>query len=344
MWLTSCLGAMVLTMVAVASCARPSVDAAMAGSGVPAFQVDPKWPALPADWTWGEALGVAVDVDHHVWLTTNGRVGEFDADGKFLRSWDARGEKQEWSVIHGIFIDARGFVWLGARDEHQILKYTREGRLLLVIGRRGETGGSNSQHLLGRPSEMYVTPETNEVFVADGYVNRRVIVYDGDTGRYLRHWGAYGKPPQDVPRTRRADDDLSAPEQFSVVHGITGSRDGLIYVGDRQNNRIQVFKRDGTFVRERTIRPGSGAAFAVALSSDADQRYVYVADGTDHKVWVLGRHELDVLGAIGSEGHAPGQFGIPHNLATDAQGNLYVTEAIPGRAQKFILKSRPGGD
>ena len=305
---------------------------------IPVFEVDPQWPQLPADWKWGEALGVAVDHEQHLWLTTNGRVGEFDRDGKFLRSWDGRGAQHEWSVIHGIFIDARGFVWLGARDEHQILKYTRDGQLVLTIGRRAETGGSNVAHLLGRPSEMYVTPDTNEVFVADGYVNRRVVVYDADTGRYLRHWGAYGKPPEDVPRTKRADDDVSAPPHFSVVHGITGSRDGLIYVGDRQNNRIQVFKRDGTYLREQVIRPGSGAAFAVALSPDPDQRFLYVADGTEHKVWILRRHDLHVVGAIGSEGNAPGQFGIPHNVATDAQGNLYVTEAIPGRAQKFTRK------
>jgi DNA-binding beta-propeller fold protein YncE len=327
-----------LTIIGAAGCGEPperTVDTA--SDEMPNLRVDASWPRLPGDWTWGEALGVAIDENQHAWLTTNGRVGEFDREGKFLRSWDARGATQEWSVIHGIFIDARGFVWLGARDEHQILKYTRDGRLVLTIGRRGETGGSNVEHLLGRPSEMYVTPDTNEVFVADGYVNRRVVVYDADTGRYLRHWGAYGKPPEDVPRTRRADDDASAPPQFSVVHGITGSRDGLIYVGDRQNNRLQVFTRDGTYVRERVIRPGSGAAFAVAISPDADQRFLYVADGTAHKLWVLRRNDLHVLGAIGSEGNAPGQFGIPHNVATDAQGNLYVTEAIPGRAQKFVL-------
>jgi DNA-binding beta-propeller fold protein YncE len=334
--------AVVLSLVA--GCAgRNSEESPGVPSEMPVFAVDPKWPALPDDWTWGEALGVAVDADHHVWLTTNGRVGEFDANGRFLRSWDARGEKQQWSVIHGIFVDARGFVWLGARDEHQILKYTRDGELVLTIGRRGETGGSNAEHLLGRPSEMYVTPDTNEVFVADGYTNRRVVVYDATTGRYLRHWGAYGKPPADVARTRRADDDASAPAQFSVVHGITGSRDRLVYVGDRQNNRIQVFERNGTFVREQTIRPGSGAAFAVALSPDPEQHFLYVADGTEHKIWILRRANLQVLGAIGAEGSAPGEFGIPHNVATDGQGNLYVTEAIPGRAQKFTLQSAPSG-
>lgn len=318
---------------------RAGADAAAAAVALPVFEVDARWPALPPDWVWGEALGVAVDEDQHVWLTTNGRVGEFDPSGRFLRSWDARGANQQWSVIHGIFVDAHGFVWLGARDEHQILKYTRDGRLVLTIGRRGQTGGSNVEDLLGRPSEVFVTPDSNEVFVADGYVNRRVVVYDGDSGRYLRHWGAYGKRPQDVPRAPRGDDDASAPPHFAVVHGITGSRDGLIYVGDRQNNRIQVFTRGGVFVREQIIRPGSGAAFAVALSPDPGQRFLFVADGTHHKIWVLQRDDLRVVGAIGSEGNAPGQFGIPHNVATDARGNLYVTEAIPGRAQKFVLKS-----
>lgn len=329
---------------------QPAPPPAETPAAMPTFAVDAKWPSLPADWKWGEALGVAVDPQQHLWLTTGGRVGEFDQNGAFIQSWDARGPNQEWTVIHGLFVDARGNVWVGARDEHQILKYSRDGKLLLTIGRRGQTGGSNSDALLGRPSEMYVTPDTNEVFVADGYTNRRVIVFDGDTGRYLRHWGAYGKPPEDVPRTPRADDDTTTPPFFTVVHGITGSTDGLIYVGDRQNNRVQVFKRDGTFVRERTIRPGSGAAFALSLSPEPDQRYIYVADGMAHKVWVVRRGDLEVLGAIGSEGLAPGQFGVPHNLATDGQGNLYVTEAITaapvgappavtGRAQKFVLGS-----
>jgi DNA-binding beta-propeller fold protein YncE len=322
--------------------APPAADVTAPTTEMPVFEVDPRWPSVPPDWTWDEVIGIAVDANNHVWLTTEGRVGEFDQHGKLVRAWSAQGANREWSVIHGLFVDAREFVWAGARDEHQILKFTREGQLILTIGRRGETGGSNVEQLLGRPSEMYVTPDTNEVFVADGYVNRRVVVFDGENGRYLRHWGAYGRKPEDVPRARRSDDDVSTPPYFSVVHGITGSRDGLIYVGDRTNNRIQVFRRDGTYLQERTIRPGSGAAFAVALSPDADQQFVYVADGTHHKVWVLRRADLHVLGSIGTEGTAPGQFGIPHNVATDTHGNLYVTEAIPGlRAQKFVLKSGP---
>jgi DNA-binding beta-propeller fold protein YncE len=328
-------------LTVVGSCASPPEETSTLSihAGVPAFEVDPSWPALPAGWTWGEVLGVSADANDHVWLTTLGRVAEFDAHGAFVQEWSARGESGQWSVIHGLFIDHNGYVWTGARDEHQILKFTRDGKLVLTIGRLSATGGSNDPALLGRPSEIYVSPDSNEVFVADGYTNRRVVVFDAATGLYLRHWGAYGKRPEDIGRVRRADDDATAAPQFTVVHGITGSRDGLIYVGDRQNNRIQVFDRSGKYVAERIIRPGSGAAFSVVLSHDPQQQFVFVADGTEHKVWILRRADLAVVGQLGSEGSGPGQLGITHNLATDSRGHLYVAEAVPGlRAQKFTFK------
>jgi hypothetical protein len=338
----ACARGIVGVLLLILGSCSPSGDAEVASAsadGVPAFEPDPTWPKLPADWTWGEVLGVSADARDHVWLTTLGRVAEFDPSGAFVQQWSARGESNQWTVIHGLFLDHKGYVWTGARDEHQILKFTRDGKLVLTIGRMGATGGSSDAELLGRPSEIYVSPETNELFVADGYTNRRVVVYDAETGRYLRHWGAYGKRPEDVARVRRSDDDASAPPHFSVVHGITGSRDGLIYVGDRQNNRIQVFDRSGKYVAERIIRPGSGAAFSVALSHDPQQQFVFVADGTEHKVWILRRSDLAVVGALGGEGSAPGQLGITHNLTTDSRGHLYVAEAVPGlRAQKFTFK------
>lgn len=305
---------------------------------VPRFEPDPSWPALPSDWTWGQVLGINVDGRGHTWLTTRGEVAEFDPGGALVQTWSARGDNDQWTVIHGLFVDHNDFVWTNAREQHQALKFTRDGQLVLTIGTLNETGGSHDPDLLGRPSDMWVAPDTNELFIVDGYTNRRVVVFDAGTGRYLRHWGAYGREPNDEARARPSEEDATPAPQFQTVHGITGSRDGHIYVADRTNSRIQVFDRDGRYLAERIIRPGSGAAFSVALSPDPDQAFVYVADGTEHKIWILRRDDLEVVGEFAREGSGTGELGRPHNLATDADGNLYVAEADPGmRAQKFAL-------
>lgn len=310
-------------------------------ASVPRFVADPSWPALPPDWEWGQVLGINVDGRGHTWLTTRGQVAEFDSAGTFVQGWSARGPEDQWTVIHGLFVDHHDFVWTNAREQHQILKFTRDGQLVLTIGRLDETGGSQQTELLGRPSDMWVAPDTNELFVVDGYTNRRVVVFDAATGRYLRHWGAYGRVPDDEARARPSEEDATPAPQFHTVHGITGSRDGRIYVADRTNSRIQVFERDGRYVAERVIRPGTGAAFSVALSADPDQAFVYVADGTEHKIWILRRHDLEVVGSLAREGRGVGELGRPHNLATDAHGHLYVAEADPGmRAQKFTVRDR----
>ncbi|MGQ0736157.1 MAG: hypothetical protein ACT4QD_21210, partial [Acidobacteriota bacterium] len=224
---------------------------------------------------------------------------------------------------------------------------------------------------MGRPSEIWVDAADNEVFVADGYGNRRIIVFDGATGRYLRHWGAYGRRPEDPP-TRGAGGAVPAagargatgrggaagggggapqdatvppspPQQFAVPHGIAGSRDGLIYLADRANNRIQVFRQSGEFVAERILRArcgpleqatwapkrpcGTEAAFSVGFSHDAPQTYLYVADGGTHVITVLRRKDLEVVSEFGGPGVGPGQLGRPHNISVDPAGNLFVAEA-----------------
>jgi DNA-binding beta-propeller fold protein YncE len=290
-----------------------------------------------------------------------------------VQSWDARGPDGNWSTIHGMFVDHNGFVWTNARESHLTVKFTRTGQVALVIGKYNETGGSNDTTLMGRPAEIWVDPGDNEVFVADGYGNRRIIVFDGATGKYLRHWGAYGKRPEDPPRRGggggnpagggagaaggaagaagggRAGGQASAPvsasppQQFSVPHGITGSRDGLIYLADRANNRIQVFRQNGEFVAEKILRPrcgaqeqavwapkrpcGTEAAFSVGFSHDVPQTYVYVADGGSHVITVLRRSDLEVVSEFGGPGVAPGQLGRPHNLTVDPWGNIFVAEA-----------------
>jgi NHL repeat len=350
-------------------------------NGVPVFEADPAWPQKPADWTWGQVIGIFADSRGHVWTSSRSRISEWDPQGKLLQSWDARGPDGNWSTIHGMFVDHNGFVWTNARESHLTVKFTRTGEVALVIGKYDQTGGSNDTTLMGRPSEIWVDPADNEVFVADGYGNRRVIVFDGATGKYLRHWGAYGKRPEDPPpgagRGGRGAPDgpppSSPPPQLRVPHGIVGSRDGLIYVADRANNRIQVFKQDGAFVMEKILRAhcgaeertswapkrpcGNEAAFSVAFSHDQPQTYLYVADGGSHFITILRRRDLEVVGEFGGPGVAPGQLGRPHNLTVDPSGNLFVAEAAgpkvkhPAtgteveagfRAQKFTLKgTRP---
>ena len=321
-----------------------ATKAAPRPKGVPMFEVDPSWPKTkPDNWVWGQAdvLGINADVrDNHVWVTTRGQIAEFDPSGNLLQVWSARGEgNNKWTTIHGLFLDRNNFIWTTGREQHQVLKWTRDGKLVLAIGKFNETAGSNDQEKMGRPAEVYVAADTNEVFVADGYTNRRVVVFDGQTGKYLRHWGAYGKPPDDAARNRIETNDSTPPPQYNIPHGITGSRDGLIYLADRTNSRVQVFKRNGEFVKECVTRPGSGGAFSVALSHDPEQEFVYVPDGTQHRIWIIRRSSMEVVGQFAHEGRGPGELGRPHNITVDGMGNVYVAEADPGRrAQKFTFK------
>jgi hypothetical protein len=343
--------------------------ALLAGGGVPGgpmFTVDPTWPRpLPNDWIIGSVTGVFVDARDHVWVThlietltaeeiaaaQDPPIGscclpapsvlEFDPDGNVVQAWGD--PSQDISVYprnpHGIFVDHNDFVWIGTYQHHRVQKFTRSGELVMTIGRYDETGGSNDTELLGGPAGIWVDPGTNEVFVADGYRNRRVIVFNGETGAYLRHWGANGEPPVDGGGGRGDDAATSAAQQFSTVHGITGSRDGLIYVADRRGNRVQAFRQNGEFVGEQVIAPdtrASGSAFVPVLSVDPDQRWLYMADGTNHKVWILGRSDLEILGEFGKGGHFLGQFLRPHGMDVDSRGNLYVGEASTGRrVQRF---------
>ncbi len=343
----------------------PDTSAAPDGAPTPTFEVDLDWPQpLPNDWILSSILGLFVDAGDEIWVSHRpellepGEIGaiqdpptadccvpaplvlRFDSQGGVVDTWGSHEEWDEWpSVLHGLFVDHNDYVWTTARDQHQVMKFTRAGEHVLTIGVFDERGTSDDPERMGRPADIYVDPDTNELFVVDGYVNRRVIVFDADSGEYLRHWGAYGEAPDDDYEPGEGGPD-DPPAQFSTVHGITGSHDGLIYVADRNNSRVQVFDRDGGFVMERILREGSGAAFDVALSHDPGQEFLYVADGVEHQVWVLRRDGLEVLDRFGSEGTDPGQFGRPHNLSVDSQGNLYVAEAAPGRrVQRFLLQA-----
>ena len=338
---------------------------------VPVFTVDPSWPLeMPKQWILGAVTGVFVDATQHVWVThlpetlteeetavtqkppigtccvAAPPVLEFDAQGKLVQGWGqgSMDDTSNWPRNpHGIFVDHNDFVWIGTYMHHRVMKFTRDGKLLMTIGQYDKNAGSNDTTLLGGPAGIWVDPNTNEVYVADGYRNRRVIVFDGATGRYLRHWGAYGEKPDDTerfdPKTMVSG---ALPKQFSTVHGLTGSNDGKIYVADRRGNRIQVFDHQGAFLAEKVIAPAtlaSGSAFVIVLSPDAQQQWLYLADGTNHKVWILRRSDLAVVGEFGRGGRQAGQMLRPHGMSIDARGNVYVGEASTGRrVQKFAIQ------
>lgn len=239
---------------------------------------------------------------------------------------------------HTVYVDHQDFVWVTLDESHVIYRFTREGEHVLTIGEAGVTGGSNDTLHLGRPAGLVVDPERNELFVADGYTNKRVIVFDAETGAYRRHWGAYGNEPEDVQLA--FDPRGEPPQQFvGPVHGIDLSRDGLVYVSDRRANRIQVFERDGTFVREGFVAPETrdlGTAYGVALSTDAEQRWAFVNDGSNNRIWILRRSDLEVVGGFSSYGRQGGQVLSAHSIAVDADGNVYVGETRGRRVQRFV--------
>ncbi len=346
--------------------APPSVTA-------PVYQVDPFWPkTLPNNWRIGQAAGVAVDSRDHVWVihrprtltedergatTTPPRseccvpapaVIEFDPDGNVVQAWGGPGHHPSWPANeHGIYVDAQDNVWIGGNgaNDHVLLKFARDGRFLLQIGVTGQTAGSNDQTRLGRPADVEVDTASNEAFVADGYLNRRVIVFNATTGAYLRHWGAYGRlPPGDGPLPAYRPGQAPSDRFANPVHCVRLARDGLVYVCDRSNDRIQVFRRDGSYVREIIIAPntlGSGSVWDIDFLPDAAQSVMLTADGSNNTVWLLARQAGEIIGRFGRAGRNAGEFHWVHNMAVDSRGNVFTTEVDTGkRAQRFRLVSQ----
>ncbi len=291
-------------------------------------------------------------------------VLQFNQAGDLLASWGGPGPGYEWPASnHGIDVDYKGNVWIGgngrgqqtklAADESKmaaagavhdsmLLKFTQAGKFLMQIGKPNASQGSNDTDNLRLPAKSLVDPKTNELYVADGYGNRRVIVYDADSGKYKRHWGAYGSKPDDTDLGPYKPGD-PPPKQFRTpVHGVALANDDLLYVCDRTNDRIQVFKTDGTYVKETFIAKntlGDGSTFDVALSRDPEQKYLYVADGSNMKIHILLRDTLEVLTTFGDGGRQPGAFYAVHSIATDSKGNIYTTETYRGqRVQRFMYR------
>jgi sugar lactone lactonase YvrE len=277
-------------------------------------------------------------------------VLELDPEGKVLRAWGGPGDGYTWfDQEHGIYIDHNGFVWMGTSNGMHVMKFTQDGKHLLTIGEPGVNKGSNDPDHLGGPANFYVEPKTNELFIADGYINKRVVVYDAATGKYKRHWGAYGKRPDDTEKYKYPVNPANPPQQYSTVHGLVGSKDGLLYVSDRRGNRIQVFRQNGEFVMERFVRPetgGAGSGFSLQFSRDAAQSLLYLIDGTNQRVWILRRKDLAILDRFGKPGRQAGEFIRAHMLAIDSKNRIYTGEAANGRRmQRWILKgTKPASD
>jgi len=307
---------------------------------------------------------------------------EFDAAGTLIGHFGGPGQGYDWpDSNHGITIDYKGNVWIGGNgrgaapagargtaaagrgqpaagqnrqveegqtagtqsfNDNMVLKFTQDGKFLMQIGKPRSSKGSNDVANLRLPAKTFVDKETNELYVADGYGNHRVIVFDAETGKYKRHWGAYGNKPDDVD-LGRYDPKAPPAQQFrNPVHCADLSVDRLLYVCDRVNDRIQVFKTDGTFVKEAFFNKetlGSGSTWDIAFSRDPQQKYMYLADGENDKVHVILRDTLELLTSFGEGGRQPGEFYGVHSIATDSKGNIYTTETYRGqRVQKFTYK------
>jgi len=337
----------------------------------PIFEVDPLWPKpLPNNWLLGWTIGIWVDELDHVWVIHRGAGGlhnnergaeldppiaeccrtappilVYDSEGTLLRTWGGPGPGYEWPQSnHGIHVDYKGNVWIGGNGEKDahVLKFTNDGKFLMQVGHLGGNKGSNDAENFGRVAKIWVDPKTNEAYIADGYLNKRVAVIDADTGRMKRFWGAYGNKPDDT-NLGPYDPKAAPAQQFrNPVHCIEKSVDDLVYVCDRQNDRLQVFRPDGTFVKEQFYAKntrGAGAVWDIVFSKDPQQRFIMLADGQNERVRVIVRETLEEITSFGDGGRQPGQFYGVHSIASDSKGNLYTTETYEGkRVQKFNYK------
>ena len=391
-------GVAFLTLVTFVAGLDPQVAEKAVGQGrpkstreVPKFEVDPSWPKIPNGWVLGEVASAATDEQDNVWVLhrpqevrpgqkTGPPVMEFDEAGRYIQGWGGPGEDYDWPKYeHGIYVDYKGYVWIGgAQGDDQILKFTKAGKFVMQIGHgtgkfvkqigHGSHKKNSNQDTTSfwKPADVFVYAKTNELFVADGYANKRIIVFDADTGAYKRMWGAFGNPPMDEPDGSEGDKEFPVdksnmthvpardidpkdpgPQQFSTVHGVKVSNDGLVYVAERGGKRVQVFTIDGKFVTQTFIdrwceepQCGNGqTAASTAFSPDPEQRFLYVASRSAARVWVYDRKTLQPLDSFGQPGVAPGEFYVLHHMASDSKGNLYTVEVEDGRRiQKFVFK------
>jgi hypothetical protein len=331
------------------------------GRALPRFVAEPSPVKLPPGRFLGPVTGLAVAPDGHIWvmhITSNPdflspearanpaalmpAVLEFDADGEFLQAWGGPdhlpriGDRQQWpKQEETISIDAEGTLWIfGANKayDHAVQRFARDGKLLLRIGEFGVAGGDESRDHLGCPTDAYHDVSRREVYITDGYVNHRVAVFNSDTGKFLRAWGAYGKA---VPSSGSGRETFNNP-----VHAISLGPEGHLYVCDRKNDRIQVFdavgRTDARFVRELEVKADSpfGTTFNVAFSPQGE--FMFVSDGNNSRLWTVDRKAWEIVDSFS----APNSEGADltatvHKIITDRAGNLLL-----GRTARGVEKMR----
>ena len=336
---------------------------------VPRFEVDPTFPKpMPNHWYQGMSIGVSVDANDHVWIVhrpdsvnaieaaEDSKTGaccakappilEFLPDGTLARHWGGSDTADyKWPASnHGITVDYKGNVWVGGngQGDGEVLKFTQDGKFLMKVGDKGVPVDSNSTEHFGQVAKIFVDRKTNEAYIADGYGNKRVAVIDADTGKFKRFWGAYGNKPDDTNIGRYNPDAPPAQQFRTPVHCAELANDNMLYVCDRPNDRIQVFTPEGKFIKEAWVSKrtlGDGSTWDIAFSNDPQQKFIYLVDGHDEKIWILDRQSLEILTSFGDGGKMPGQFYAVHSIATDSKGNIYTTETYDGRRlQRFLYK------
>lgn len=336
----------------------------------PELMVDPTWPTIPNDWVLGEVTSVSVDRNDNIWVlhvpqsipeeqraNAAPPVLQFDSEGKLLTAWGGPGNAAEWvGREHGIFVDADDFVWIAGRagwpranppgnSDDMIMKFTMTGELVMQIGRRGQSTGNLDTENVHQATDVFVDTEANEIYAADGYGNKRVIVFDSETGKFKRMWGAFGNPPPPTfaPNAPAPQPQTTpeGPPELGLPHAIKVSNDGIVYLADRINNRIQMFTREGMFLQQVRVTNDDGDVVPVpagfAFSPDRSQQFLYVVDSGLMRIVIFDRQTMTQIGAVGARGTNPGEFDIVHHIAADSKGNLYTAEIVNNRrAQKFV--------
>jgi mannose-6-phosphate isomerase-like protein (cupin superfamily) len=329
---------------------------------LPTFEVDRNWPKVPAQWKLGDVSSFSVDAQDHIWALHRPRtlikpedvpkrapaVMVFDAAGNYVKSWGGEGAGYEWPQReHGINLDSKGFVWITGNNcptngianlkhvaDDQILKFTQDGKFVMQIGHSNQSKGNADTTNVHRAADVQYNARTNDLLVADGYGNHRVIVFDADTGKFKRMWGAFGNKPVDndhcevvTPKEFPAGD---GPSNFSIVHAIRLSKDGIVYVADRENRRVQSFTTDGKFLKQ-IVKTDTQFARDLAFSADPDQQFLYVGNGND--IVIVDRKAMQIVGSV----KLPGMIGGGHHIATDSKGNIYIAGTTMG-LQKLTFK------
>jgi DNA-binding beta-propeller fold protein YncE len=365
--------ALFTAFAALVVAAAPLHPAAQSLPKPPQFEVDPSWPSIPNNWVLGEVTSISVDRHDHIWVlhvpqsipetqraNAAPPVLEFDAGGKLLSSWGGPGTGTWPGREHGIFVDANDFVWIGGRagwprqttpgvSDDMVLKFTMTGKLVMQIGHSGQSKGNVDTENVHQATDVFVDTVAKEVYVADGYGNKRVIVFDSESGAFKRMWGAFGNPPPPTlaanAATPQPQTTPDGPPEFGLPHAIKVSRDGIVYVADRINNRIQMFTTTGKFLKQVRLTNDGGTAVPVpagfAFSPDKKQQFLYVVDSGPMRVVIFNRAAMTQIGVIGMKGSKPGEFDIVHHMAADSKGNLYTAEIVnQRRAQRFVLQKK----